>query len=265
MLLDLHGAMVAEDHEDGEGELLARIRAVRPGLPIGAALDSHGNISERMVANCTVMPGYRTYPHLDMPQTGRMAARLLRDVLAGRLDPVTALRRCPMLPNMMRGLTDQAPMSRLIAAAAAAERDGLPCVTVFTGFPLADTADTGLSVVATAHADRARAEAVAGEIADLAWSMRDEFVTALEPLDQAIDRAAAIQTGPVILADLSDNCHSGGSMNSMAVIAAALDRGLDGILAGPIVDPAAVAQMIAAGIGATVSLDIGGGRHPCPG
>jgi len=79
MLLDLHGAMVAEECEDGEGEMLARIRHVRPGLPIGAALDSHGNITPRFVENCTVMPGYRTYPHLDMPETGRLAGRLLRD------------------------------------------------------------------------------------------------------------------------------------------------------------------------------------------
>jgi len=258
MLLDLHGAMVAEHHEDGEGELLARIRSVVPGLPIAVALDSHANISERIVANCTVMPGYRTYPHLDMVETGRMAGRLLREVLEGRLVPVTALRRCPMLPDMIRGLSSEPPMSHLIEAAAAAERAGMPCVTVFTGFPLSDTADTGLSVVATANGDRHRAEAIAQEIADLAWSMREEFTRELEPLETAIERAASIAEGPVILADLSDNCHSGGTMDSMAVIAAALERGLEGILAGPIVDPEAVARMIEAGVGATVSLDIGG-------
>lgn len=255
MMLDLHGAMVAEHQEDGEGELLRRIRAVAPGLPIAVALDSHANVSEAIVANCTVMPGYRTYPHVDMVETGRLAGRLLRDVLAGRLRPATALRRCPMLPDMMRGLTDAEPMSLLIEAA---ERAGLPCVTVFTGFPLADTADTGLSVVATADGDLGKAEAVAQEICDLAWSLRDRFTNPQEPLPDAIARAAAIAEGPVILADLSDNCHSGGTMDSMAVIAEALDQGLDGILAGPIVDREAVAGMIAAGIGSTVSLDIGG-------
>lgn len=255
MMLDLHGAMVAEHQEDGEGELLRRIRHVAPGLPIAVALDSHANISETIVANCTVMPGYQTYPHVDMPETGRRAGRLLRDVLAGRLRPATALRRCPMLPDMIRGLTDSEPMSLLVAAA---KHAGLPCVTVFTGFPLADTADTSLSVVATADGDMAKAEAVAQEICDLAWSLRDRFTNPQEPLPDAVARAAAMTEGTVILADLSDNCHSGGTMDSMAVIAEALDQGLDDILAGPIVDPDAVARMIAAGVGATVTLDIGG-------
>ncbi|MDB5415320.1 MAG: family metallopeptidase [Rubritepida sp.] len=261
MLLDLHGAMVAEDYEDGEGEMLARIRAVRPGLPIGAALDSHGNITERFVENCTVMPGYRTYPHTDMPQTGRMAGRMLRDVLEGRLDPVTVVHRVPMLPDMVRGISSQPPMSVLIAAAAAEEAAGLACCTVFTGFPLADTADTALSVVATAHKDRAAAVAAAARVGDLAWSMRDDFTQILEPLDSAMARAAEIGDGAVILADMSDNCHSGGTMDSMAVIESALHHGLEGILAGPIRDPQAVAQMIAAGIGATVTIDIGGKMH----
>lgn len=263
MLLDLHGAMVAEHHEDGEGELLTRLRAVRPGLPIGVAVDSHANVTDRFVANCTVMPGYRTYPHVDMAETGHLAGRLLRDVLEGRLDPVTVVRRVPMLPDMRRGVTDAPPMRTLIEAAAAAERDGMPCVTVFTGFPLADTEDTALAVVATAHGSRDRAVAVAQEIADLAWSLREDFTAPLEPLEDSIERAAALPDGPVILADMSDNCHSGGTMDSMAVIAAALDRGLDGILAGPIVDPEAVARMIAAGVGATVTLDIGG-KTPIP-
>lgn len=263
MLLDLHGAMVAEHHEDGEGEILARIRHVRPGLPIGAALDSHGNITQRFVENCTVMPGYRTYPHLDMPETGRLAAQLLRDVLEGRLDPVTVLHRVPMLPDMVRGMSDRPPMSQLIAAAKAEEAAGLPCCTVFTGFPLADTADTALTVVATAHQDRAQAEAAAARVGDLAWSLREDFTQVLEPLESAIARAAAISAGTVILADTADNCHSGGPMDSVAVIAEALHQGLDRILAGPIRDPEAVAAMIAAGIGSTVTLEIGG-KMPAP-
>ena len=258
MMLDLHGAMVAEHQEDGEGEMLRRIRAAAPDLPIAVALDSHANVSEAMVANCTVLRGYRTYPHLDMVETGRLAGRLLRDVLAGRLRPATALRRAPMLPDMVRGMTEHEPMSLLIDAA---RRAPLASVSVFTGFPLADTADTGLSVVATADGDQAAAEAVAQEICDLAWSLRERFTNPQEPLSAAIARARTIGDGMVILADLSDNCHSGGTMDSMAVIAEALDQGLSDILAGPIVDGEAVARMIAAGVGSTVSLDIGGKSH----
>lgn len=258
MMLDIHGAMVAEHYDDGEGELLARLRSVAPGLPIALALDSHANISQRMVDNCTVLPGYRTYPHVDMVETGRLAGRLLRDTLEGRLNPVTALVRVPLLPNMLRVVTDEQPMSRLIAAAAAAERDGMPCATVFSGFPLSDTADTGLSVVVTADGDLRAAEAVAREIGDLAWSLREEFTAAFEPLGDALARAKDVTGGPVLLLDLSDNCHSGGTQDSMDVIEAALDRGLDSILAGPIVDREAVARLAEAGVGATVTLSIGG-------
>jgi microcystin degradation protein MlrC len=256
--------MVAEGVEDGEGELLSRIRQVRPGLPIGASLDSHANLSDLFIANCTVMPGYRTYPHTDMPETGRKAGRLLRDVLEGRLNPVTVAARCPMLPDMVKCLTDREPMSRLIAAADAAERDGLPSVTVFSGFPLADTRDTGLMVLATADGDAARAREAAQSIAALAWSLRESFRSApIESLAAAMDRAAEMTEAPVILADFSDNCHSGGTMDSMAVVAAALDRGFEDILAGPICDPEAVARMIEAGVGASISLDIGG-KMPIP-
>lgn len=258
MMLDLHGAMVAEHYDDGEGEMLQRIRAAAPGLPLALALDSHANITPRIARNCTVMVGYRTYPHLDMVETGRLAGRLLRETLAGKLNPTTAVRRCPILPNMLRMVTGEQPMAQLIEAAAAAERDGMSCVTVFTGFPLSDTPDTGLTVVATADGDLARAEAVAQEIVDLAWSLREEFSTAFEPLDEALKRAASIHGGPVLLADISDNCHSGGTQDSMDVIEAALAQGLTGILAGPIVDPEAVAQMIEAGVGATVTLAVGG-------
>lgn len=263
MMLDIHGAMVAEHYDDGEGELLSRLRAVAPGLPIALALDSHANITQRMIDNCTVMPGYRTYPHLDMVETGRLAGRLLRDTLDGRLKPVTAMARVPLLPNMLRAVTSEQPMAQLIAAAAEAERDGMPCVTVFSGFPLSDTPDSVLSVVATSNGDLAEAEAVAKRIGDLAWSLREQFTATFEPLGDALARAKAMTGGPVILADLSDNCHSGGTQESMDVVEAALDRGLEGILAGPIVDREAVAQMVAAGVGETMTLSIGA-RTPIP-
>jgi microcystin degradation protein MlrC len=263
MMLDIHGAMVAEHYDDGEGELLARLRSTAPGLPIALALDSHANITQRMIDNCTVMPGYRTYPHLDMVETGRLAGRLLRDTLAGRLTPATAMARVPMLPNMLRAVTSEQPMAQLIAAAAEAERDGMPCVTVFSGFPLSDTPDSVLSVVATANGDREAAAAVARRIGDLAWSLREQFTSTFEPLGDALARAKAVPGGPVILADLSDNCHSGGTQDSMDVIEAALDKGLEGILAGPVVDRDAVAQMVEAGVGATLTLAIGA-RTPIP-
>lgn len=258
MLLDLHGAMVAEHCDDGEGEVLARIRAVAPNLPIAAALDSHANMTQRMLNHATVLTGYETYPHLDMVETGRRAGNLFRDALAGRLRPKMALTRLPILPNMLCCVTTEQPMARLIEAARAEQRDGVVCVRVFTGFPLSDTEHTGLAVLAIADGDQAKAKAAANRIAHLAWSLRAEFVRGTpEALDDAISRAKMLRNGPVILVDISDNCNSGGTQDAMDVIAAALDHGLTNILAGPVVDRDAVAQAIAAGIGAKLTLDVG--------
>ncbi|HLI13798.1 MAG TPA: M81 family metallopeptidase [Alphaproteobacteria bacterium] len=258
ILLDLHGAMVTEAHDDGEGELLARIRAACPGTPIAAALDFHGTITDRMVANSTVMVGYKTYPHLDMVDTGRRAGRILFDALAGRVRPVMAHVRCPILTSFLRQTTENPPMRELIAAACAAERDGALAVSVFGGFPLADTPDTGLSILAVADRSSEKAQAICRRIRELAWTRRDAFDAAIEPLAAAIGRARNFEGAPILLLDYADNCNSGGTQDSMSVIAEALRQGLDAIAAGPICDPEAVAHMVTAGVGATVTLPIGG-------
>jgi microcystin degradation protein MlrC len=88
VMLDLHGAMVTEAHDDGEGELLRRIRATAPDIPIAVALDFHTNLTAVMVNNVTVMTGYCTYPHIDMGETGRRAGETLIRAMAGDINPV---------------------------------------------------------------------------------------------------------------------------------------------------------------------------------
>ncbi len=96
VLLDLHGAMVTQSHEDGEGELLRRIRAVAPDVPIGVALDMHTNLYDAMAGHATVIAGYQTYPHVDMHGTGLRAGRALLAQLQGRAKPAMAWGRMPM-------------------------------------------------------------------------------------------------------------------------------------------------------------------------
>src|SRR5882757_325759 len=138
LFLDLHGAMVAETTDDGEGTLLKRVRALRPDLPIAVALDLHTNLTAEMVENATVIAGYKTYPHIDIYKTGQRAGTLLLRALKGAIAPVMEWRRLPMLAHTLRMGTDDAPMKDLIARADAAEREGLLDVSVFGGFPLAD-------------------------------------------------------------------------------------------------------------------------------
>lgn len=261
ILLDLHGAMVAENSADGEGDLLERVRAAAPGVPIGVALDLHGNITPKMVANADVMVGFKTYPHIDMYETGEHAGRLLLAMLQGRARHRVHWHPLPMMGHTLRSTTLQGAMLRAVDAARAAEAEGMPAVSVFAGFSLADIEAPCMSVVVTGHAeDPAAAQAVADRIAATIWEERAGFVYDSEPLAQSLQRAQALALGaarPVLLLDHSDNCMSGGTCDSMDVLQAALAEGLADIAVGPLCDPEAVAELLAAGVGAQCTVRLG--------
>ena len=209
--LDLHGAMVAESAEDGEGALLERIRSIAPELPIAVSLDLHANLTEKIVSNCTALVGYKTYPHVDMYEAGAHAGRIVVRALAGEVRPVMAWGNRPILAQTLRMGHEDEPMGPLIEAAREAERGGLLAASVFGGFPLADFWHAGFSVVTVADGDRARAEAVCEGLLDAAWVERREFVFDSRPLEETIAHAGTLSEGPVILLDHADNSASGGT------------------------------------------------------
>ncbi|MDP1647634.1 MAG: M81 family metallopeptidase [Rubrivivax sp.] len=264
VLLDLHGAMVTQTFDDGEGELLRRIRAIAPGVPIGVALDMHTNLYDAMAENASVIAGYQTYPHVDMYETGMRAGRAALAQLAGQARPTMAWGRQPMLPHVMRQGTDDAPNRELQARCREMEAQGALSASVFVGFPNADIEFAGLSAVVVTDGDAALARRWCDELLALAWARRAEFVYAIEPLAASMARAQALAaakpagSGPVVLLDHSDNCASGGTMDTMTVLGAILDAGLEDVAAFAIFDPAAVQQMIAAGVGAQLTLALGG-------
>jgi microcystin degradation protein MlrC len=263
IFLDLHGAMVAENSDDGEGDLLARVRAVAPGVPIAVALDLHGNVTPRIVENADVIVSFKTYPHVDMYETGEHAGRLLWRMLDGTFNPVMAWRRLPLMTHTLRSDTGNGAMRDAVQAARDAESQGLAAASVLAGFGLADIPRPCISVIVVADGDRALAEAAATRIAAGIWTQRDGFVYRSEPLQDSLARAAAMAAGaqrPILLLDHGDNCNSGGTCDTTAVLEAALAKGMDGILAGLLCDPQAVAAMIAAGVGARVTLPLGNKR-----
>ncbi|MCC7272848.1 MAG: M81 family metallopeptidase [Alphaproteobacteria bacterium] len=258
LFLDLHGAMVAETTDDGEGTLLERIRRLKPDLPIAVALDLHANMTDRIVRHCTALVGYKTYPHIDMAAAGDQAGRIVLDAMAGKVAPAMAWGSRPMIPHTLRMGHDEAPMGPLIERARAQEKEGLLAVSVFGGFPMADIPQPGLSVVAVADRDGPRAARAALELLDQAWERRADFVYKAEPLARSVARARAMTDGPVLLIDHADNCASGGTQDTMAVIAEAMRQGLQDVAVFAVVDPGAVAAMVAAGVGAKVTLPLGG-------
>jgi microcystin degradation protein MlrC len=264
VLLDLHGAMVTQSHEDGEGELLRRLRALNASVPIGVALDMHTNFYPAIAQHATAVAGYQTYPHVDMYETGQRAGRAILALLNGQARPAMAWGNRPMLPHVMRQGSDDSPNRELQARCKQMEAEGALCASVFVGFPNADIHNAGLSAVVVTNGDDALARRWCDELLDMAWAHRKAFVYEIEPLAESMKRAQALAdagqpgAGPVVLLDHSDNCASGGTMDTMTVLGGMLDAGLQDAAAFAIFDPQAVQQMIAAGVGAQVTLSLGG-------
>lgn len=268
LLLDLHGAMATKSYDDGEGELLRRIRGTCPDLPICVSLDMHANVTQLMVDNCSVLTGYHTYPHIDMDGTAERGAQIFFDMLEGKCQPVLHWQNAPMLPHVMRQGTDDFPNRELQDRAMEMEANG-ECLaaSLFTGFPHADIHDAGLSAVIVADADPVQAQACADELLDSAWADRGSFVYQIEDLPTSMQRAQAAAeipgNGSVIILDHYDNTASGGTMDTTEVLAAVLAAGLDDVAVFGFYDPAVVEQMIDAGVGSTVTVELGG-KLPMP-
>jgi len=258
-MLHLHGAMVTESLEDGEGPLLARIRAIAPDLPIAVALDMHANITPTMVENATVIAGYQTYPHIDIYDSGRRAGQALIRMVQGKVRPTMTWGQRPMLPHVMRQGTDDFPNHELQNMVRQMEESGEAlCASLFVGFPHADIHDAGLSAVVVTDGNEESAAALRDKLLNFAWSERQAFVYRLEPLVDSLGRAAKIENGPVVLLDHYDNCASGGTMDTTTVLDGILRMGLENVAAFAIFDPAAVQELVRAGIGAEATLALGG-------
>jgi microcystin degradation protein MlrC len=262
VLLDLHGAMVTDGHDDGEGDLLGAVRGVvGEEVPIAVTLDFHANVTRAMVAAATLLHGYKTYPHVDMAERGREATERLIDVAQGRLRPTAAYRQPPLLPPIAGQLTTRGPMRRLLDLAGEMEkRPGVVTVSVFAGFPLADIEDAGLSVYVCTDGDRKLADECADRLAATAWEHRREFVHAAVPVPEAVARAIAASkdTRPVVLADIADNTGGGAAGDGTEILRELLRVGARGATVACIWDPEAAGACARAGVGATVTLRVGG-------
>ena len=266
IMLDLHGAMVVAENggDDGEGALLERVRAAAPATPLTLALDLHGNVSDAMVRKADIIVGFKTYPHVDMYDTGAHAARLLFDMLDGKIKPVVAIARPGVLAQTLcQNTAIPGAMRDGVELARALERRGALAASVFGGFYLADIADAGMSAVVVGDRNATQAASWAGELSAALQVRKREFIFRQTPLVESVARAREISRGLVLLLDHGDNCMSGGTCDTMDVLAECLQQGLAQIACGPVCDPQAVAQLIAAGEGATATVDLGN-KMPMP-
>lgn len=266
ILLGLHGAMGLDFCEDGEGELLARIRTlVGPDLPIAITLDPHANVSRQMCALADIIVSFKTYPHIDMRKAGRHAGEILQRTMAGEIHPRTIRVSRPMLEEVNGGRTDIGPMIERIAIARAYEEvDDVFAVSINAGFASADVAEVGPTVLVTAQGDFSAHRAFAETLADDIWNRRFEVLNNyLSVADAATLAARYIPTeGPLVIADYADNPGAGGYGDATALLRALLDAGVGNACFGPLVDASAVQTLRNAVVGQSVQISLGGATDP---
>lgn len=266
IFLMLHGAMVTDFCEDGEGEILQRVRAVvGPDVPIAITLDPHANVTAQMCALAHILVSFTTYPHVDVRATGRRAAELLQRTMAGDIHPVTLRIHRPMLEEANGGRTDIGPMIERHALARAYEtRKGIYAISINGAFACADIAEVGPTVLVTCDGDTAAHRRIGETLADDIWARRHEVLNAYMTSAEAAAAAKAWHpgAGPLIIADYADNPGSGAYGDATALLADLLDAGVQDACFGPLIDPEAATLLNSCAVGAQVTLGIGGKTAP---
>ena len=254
LVLALHGAMVTEDVEDPESELLAAVRARVGSLPIAVVLDLHGNPGNGLLEEADLVLAYDTYPHVDAADRAAEATRLLVDAIEGRLTPLTTGRRLPLLTCPLVQASGEYPMADLLALARRLQaRPGVTRASLLPGYAYADVPRLGFSVVVSG-VDEA-ANAAADELGAAVWARRDEFQPVLVSVEEAIVNALA-SAEPMVLAEASDNVGGGAPGNATHVLAGLLDAEAEGAVT-VLHDPAAAAEADRAGAGADLEIVVG--------
>ncbi len=259
--LDLHGAMVAEHVDDGEGELLERVRAVvGDEIPVVVSLDLHANLTRRMAQHADALIGYRTYPHVDMAETGERAAHFLLARLAGLARPHVAVRRLPFLIPLQTQCTMLEPTQTIYARMAKMEGGEISSISFTPGFPAADFPECG--PVAIAYGESSEAAAKSAEaLRAMVESFESEFDTPVYPPEDGVRRAIAIAknaTRPVVIADTQDNPGAGGNSDTTGMLRALVGANAQRAAIGLIVDPAAALAAHSVGQGRSIDLALGG-------
>ncbi|MEL0112293.1 MAG: M81 family metallopeptidase [Rickettsiales bacterium] len=252
--LDLHGAMVSEEFEDGEGELLRRVRAVvGEEAPIVISLDYHANVTQQMVRHADAILPYWTYPHVDQFDTGKRAAEAMKRLLVDGRPAGRALRHLPFLLPLNFQCT-------LVEAAAARLSKDMLSLAYLAGFPPGDLREAGPTVSAHAYSQE-EADAAVDEIAQLIALKEAEFAEPLLAPDEAVKEAIRIAVGaqkPVVVADTQDNPGCGGTADTVGMLEALVQNDAQNAIFGVVKDPAAAAAAHAAGVGGEIEVDLGG-------
>ncbi len=254
----LHGAMQAENENDPEGYLLQEARRILgEDIPFVVSLDLHGILTDRMLDHSDAVVAYHTYPHVDFFETGARAAKLLLKIVAGAVRPVTARVRIPVLARGDEMITESGAVSECIRLAQSIEASeaGLSA-GVMWGNPFTDVPELRTNSFVVMDDDQNAAEEHASELANHFWKHHEKMQVPLTSVEDAVRQATAVASGTVVMMG------SGASGDSNAILCEVVRQGYRGRVLSPIVDPAAVRQAMAAGVGATIRTTVGGALDP---
>ena len=259
--LDLHGAMVTEHLDDGEGEILARVRKlIGNDLPLVVSLDLHANVTPEMVEYADALIAYRTYPHVDMADIGRASADHLALLLSANQKFAKAFRQLPFLIPISWQCTNDQPTKGIYQKLAALQDDAVPTLSFAPGFPAADFPHCGPSVFAYGRT-QADADAAADTLAALIVSHENDFDGRIYTPDDGVRHAmelAKTARKPIVIADTQDNPGAGGDSDTTGMLRALVRNNATRAATGVIYDPASAKAAHAAGVGATITIGLGG-------
>ena len=259
ILLDLHGAMVTEELEDAEGDLIEAVREKVGETWIVTTLDLHANITDKMAHYSDVIIGFDTYPHVDCYERGFEAGQLLFGMNRGNVQPMMAYRQLPLLTSPPAQCTMKLPMTDVIDALHELETErGIVTATLSMGFPFADITDAGVSVLVTSNGDMALAETHADRFAAKIWEMREQFTFNLHSVEAAIEIANQTDGNPIVLADGADNPGGGGPCDGTTILQKFIEANVQDAVIAVIADPESVSRTVNAGVGNSVQLNVGG-------
>jgi microcystin degradation protein MlrC len=257
VLLSMHGAMVAEGHDDCEGDMCQRVRELLgPDKVLGLELDPHNHLTQAMLDHASLIVSYKEYPHIDSPDRARELFALAADAAEGKIKPVMRAHDCKMMAIIE---TMQAPGQGFVQAMKDAEgHGGVLSVSLTHGFPWGDVADVGAKTLVITDGDAEQAQALAKDFGQRLWDLRKDLRKPYPDIETALDRLEAASAFPVTLADMGDNAGGGAPADASFMLQAVLRRGLRDIALGVFWDPVLVSMCQDAGVGARMRVRVGG-------
>jgi microcystin degradation protein MlrC len=257
LLMSMHGAMIAEGYDDCEGDLLARARdSLGPKAVIGLEIDPHNHLTEAMMAAADLIVCYKEYPHTDSPDRARDLFALAADTAEGKITPVMRDFDCRMVTMFH---TTRAPMRGFVDAMSAAEGSGgVLSVSLSHGFPWGDCARVGARMLVITDGNAETAQAMARDFGQRLWGLRNQLFPDWPSIGQALDKAAAANATPVVLADFADNAGAGAPADSTFVLREVLARGMTDVALGIFWDPVVVRMCQDVGEGGRMRVRLGG-------